>query len=240
MSERPSISFARMGVPSRGTVIVLSDDEARLGSHALACDPSGILKRAMEIAKYKGKTAAALEVLAPAGTAYDRLSVIGVGKGGDLGEETWRRIGGAAFAAAKGAEAVTLILDVDGVDPDADAAAWIAYGMVLRSYNFDRYKTKKAADDESGADKGSKVVIMCADPSGTKKAFARLEPVADGAMLARDLVNEPANILGPVEFADRAAELKELGVKVEILTEKEMKKAGLSLADSVVCGYAQA
>ena len=42
MSERPSISFARMGVPAKGTVIVLSDDEARLGSHALACDPSGV------------------------------------------------------------------------------------------------------------------------------------------------------------------------------------------------------
>src|SRR6185437_16420690 len=46
-------------------------------------------------------------------------------------------------------------------------------------------------------------------------------------LLARDLVNEPANILGPVEFAARAKELEALGVKVEILAEKEMKKLGM-------------
>ena len=46
-------------------------------------------------------------------------------------------------------------------------------------------------------------------------------------LLARDLVNEPANMLGPVEFAARAKELEALGVKVEILTEKEMKKLGM-------------
>jgi leucyl aminopeptidase len=51
--------------------------------------------------------------------------------------------------------------------------------------------------------------------------------VVDGALLARDLVNEPANVLGPVEFAARAGELAALGVKVEILTEKEMKKLGM-------------
>ena len=46
-------------------------------------------------------------------------------------------------------------------------------------------------------------------------------------MLARDLVNEPANTLGPVEFAAEAKALEKLGVKVEILDEKEMKKLGM-------------
>ncbi len=227
MSERPVISFARMDAPAKGTVIVLSDDEGRMGGAALACDPAGVVKRAMSVSSYKGKVAATLEILAPAGTEFDRIAVIGIGKGGELGEETWRRIGGAAYAAAKGAETVSFILDVEGVDPDAEVAGWIAYGMLLRSYSFDRYKTKKKDGDEEKRKKPSKITIMCADPAGTKKAFARLEPVADGAMLARDLVNEPANILGPVEFAERAAELEKLGVEIEILTEKEMKKLGM-------------
>ena len=49
-------------------------------------------------------------------------------------------------------------------------------------------------------------------------------------MLARDLVNEPANVLGPVEFAARAEELKALGVEVEVLTETEMRKLGMARA----------
>jgi len=45
--------------------------------------------------------------------------------------------------------------------------------------------------------------------------------------LARDLVNEPANVLFPTEFAARAKELTKLGVKVEVLGEKAMEKLGM-------------
>ena len=58
-------------------------------------------------------------------------------------------------------------------------------------------------------------------------------------LLARDLVNEPANVLGPVEFAARAKELEALGVKVEILTEKEMKKLGMGALLGVAQGSAR-
>jgi leucyl aminopeptidase len=51
--------------------------------------------------------------------------------------------------------------------------------------------------------------------------------VADGMFFARDLVNEPPNVLSPVEFARRAKGLTKLGVKVEVLGEAEMKKLGM-------------
>ena len=45
--------------------------------------------------------------------------------------------------------------------------------------------------------------IQCAKPDAAAKAFAARKAVAEGVFLARDLVNEPANMLGPVEFAER-------------------------------------
>ena len=60
--------------------------------------------------------------------------------------------------------------------------------------------------------------------------------VVDGVLMARDLVNEPANILGPVEFADQARQLEKLGVKVDVLGEKEMKKLGMGAALGVAQG----
>ena len=42
--------------------------------------------------------------------------------------------------------------------------------------------------------------------------------------LARDLVNEPANHLGPVELAARLRELESLGVGVKVLTEKDIQR----------------
>ena len=64
------------------------------------------------------------------------------------------------------------------------------------------------------------------DVAAAKKAHAGLDAVADGIFLARDLVNEPPNILYPAEFARRAKALSKLGLKVEMLGEAEMKKQG--------------
>ncbi|RVD33913.1 leucyl aminopeptidase, partial [Mesorhizobium sp. M8A.F.Ca.ET.023.02.2.1] len=124
------------------------------------------------------------------------------------------------------------VLDLAGASPDGKDAANLAAGILLRGYSFDKYKTRKDKDDGQGSGKADpkkpvKVTIHTADPVGAKKAFADAEAVIDGVLLARDLVNEPANVLGPVEFAARAKELEALGVKVEILAEKEMKKLGM-------------
>jgi leucyl aminopeptidase len=51
--------------------------------------------------------------------------------------------------------------------------------------------------------------------------------VGEGVLIARDLVNEPANVLYPEELAHRAARLKKLGVGVEILDPAQMRKLGM-------------
>jgi leucyl aminopeptidase len=52
--------------------------------------------------------------------------------------------------------------------------------------------------------------------------------VADGVDLARDLVNEPANVLFPEEFARRVGALRKTGVAVEVLNIAAMKKLGMN------------
>ena len=49
--------------------------------------------------------------------------------------------------------------------------------------------------------------------------------MAEGVAFARDLVNEPANALGPVEFADQLKGLSKLGVDVKVLGEPELRSA---------------
>jgi leucyl aminopeptidase len=53
------------------------------------------------------------------------------------------------------------------------------------------------------------------------------DAIAVGVINARDLVNEPPNVLFPVEFARRASQLKKLGVSVEVLDVKAMTKLGM-------------
>ncbi|HEY1875940.1 MAG TPA: leucyl aminopeptidase [Rhizomicrobium sp.] len=84
------------------------------------------------------------------------------------------------------------------------------------------------------------VRIVTPDPAAARKAHAGLAAVADGIFLARDLVNEPPNMLYPAEFARRAkSQLSRLGVKIEILGEAEMKKLGFGALLGVGQGSAR-
>jgi leucyl aminopeptidase len=103
-------------------------------------------------------------------------------------------------------------------------AAHIAFGAKLRSYRFDLYRTTKRDDEPTLA----AIAVATGAAQAAKKRWAELDAVADGIFLARDLVNEPANILFPEEFARRVAVLSKLGVKVERLGVPQMQKLGMN------------
>ena len=109
-----------------------------------------------------------------------------------------------------------MVLDLPGTTIAPDAVADMALGAQLRRYSFDRYKTKK---DDNGSKGAGRLVLSVADPAAVKKVYKAREGVQQG-VIARDLVNEPPNVLGPQEFAARAQALTKLGVEVEILDDK--------------------
>ena len=236
MSLKPSIAFAKFAAPRKGTVFVLSAEGEKLAGAAAACDPAGALPRAFEAAEFSGKFGAAVDVLAPQGIGLDRLVAIGAGKVSALDEHAWLRLGGTIAAALRNAAEATVVLDLPGVSAGGAEAAAVAAGILLRSYAFDKYKTRKDANGQQAQKKPAKISIQTSDPAGARKRFADTEAVIDGVLVARDLVNEPANMLGPMEFAARASALEALGVKVEILTEKEMRKLGMGALLGVAQG----
>jgi leucyl aminopeptidase len=234
MNSRPSIAFAKFAAPelagtNKGSVFVLAPDDGGLSDTAKAFDPAKSLDRAFPVADFTGKFASLVEVLAPEGTSLDRLVAVGTGKVSGLDDYAWLKLGGTIAASLRKAAEVAVVLDLPGASVGGRQAASVAAGILLRSYSFDKYKTKKDNGDDKKSEpkKPVKVTIHTTDPAAAKKAFADEVAVIDGVLLARDLVNEPANVLGPVEFAARVSELEALGVTVEILAEKEMKKLGM-------------
>ncbi len=236
MSLKPSIAFAKFAAPRKGTVFVLSAEGEKLAGAAAACDPAGALPRAFEAAEFSGKFGAAVDVLTPQGIGLDRLVAIGAGKVSALDEHAWLRLGGTIAAALRNAAEATVVLDLPAVSAGGAEAAAVAAGILLRSYAFDKYKTRKDANGQQAQKKPAKISIQTSDPAGARKRFADTEAVIDGVLVARDLVNEPANMLGPMEFAARASALEALGVKVEVLTEKEMRKLGMGALLGVAQG----
>jgi leucyl aminopeptidase len=222
MSMSIEISFSKSAKVTGGLVVALGSSNQPVPAVVRSVDPGGQLDKAVKVAGFSGKLCSTADVIAPVDAAADRIALVGAGEPGKLSAHEWMRIGGKVFTQIRKTEKVTILLgDADAVS--AEAAADMALGLLMRAYSFDLYKTKKKDDDDTGTRKCT-VIFQHEDAAACKKAFASRQAVADGVKLARDLVNEPANVLGPVEFAARAKELEALGMEVEILTEKEMKK----------------
>ncbi|PTM98809.1 leucyl aminopeptidase [Mycoplana dimorpha] len=235
MAQKFDVSFVNAPKSLGGVAVVLQVPDG-IGAPAEA-DPASVVARAAEAGRFKGKALKSLDIVAPHGSPFERILLLGLGAPDKITAHDWLKAGGAAAAKIRDAETVTVYLDAAGLEPSGQAAADFALGMLLGAYRFDVYKTKKEEDDAgTNARKATRVAIVTAAANEAKKAYAQGEAVADGVLLARDLVNEPANVLGPVEFAEKAKDLEKLGVEVEILTEREMKKLGMAALLGVAQG----
>ncbi|WP_183897534.1 leucyl aminopeptidase [Rhizobium skierniewicense] len=235
MSAKFDISFANSASLENASAVLLQVSGENAPAGQAQVDPAGVLVKAAKVSGFAAKAMSVLDVLAPQGSEADRIVVIGLGKPAKLTAHDWLRAGGTAAAQFKKAEKVVIHLDAMGIEVDGKAAADFALGLLLRAYSFDTYKTKKKSDDDK-TPKSVDVTIVTAVHDDAKKAFETAEAEAQGVILARDLVNLPPNVLGPVEFAEKAEELKKLGVEVEILGEKEMKKLGMGALLGVAQG----
>jgi len=245
----PEIVFASREDQPSGTVIVTARENAQLAPTAAQLDKSaaGAITRACGIAKFKGKAKTALSLLAPAGLdSIERLMVVGLGGIDETPGQAWIDLGG--FIRGKidaGVEEAELWLEAsDDTTFAGEHASAVALGVLLRGYEFTKYKTKKKKeDDEDGEDpkKNSlaRLVIHCDAPSVADAAFAPMRAVAEGVYLARDLVNEPPNALGPEEFTARVGELVAYGVEVDVLDEDRMRELGMGALLAVGQGSAR-
>ena len=276
MSESIKIDFTALAgaanAPLRrggaGTVVVFAAPGPVFGEATrayLGSDGEALVARAAAAAKFKGKLGAALDIVAPAGLAVDRLIVVGVGSdkpesngdkpADDVSQESKRKddtgkdekakpfsmtnLGGTVAGKIGRGTRALVVLDVprETAGGAAEAAADLVLGLRLRDYRFDAYKTRKKKDeDEDGA---TKVTIAVADVAAVETAAAARGAIADGVLTARSLVNEPPNVLYPESFAERAKALQSLGLEVEILDVPAMEKLGMGAILGVSQGSAR-
>jgi leucyl aminopeptidase len=239
MPDAVKVGFVPLSTAPRGVLVAFCDDTLKFGAATRkALGPvANLVKRAAATNQFKGKSGSTLDILEPEGIKIQRLLVIGTGKSSDLKEKNFLKFGGVlAGKLNSGSEAVTIMAELpDGVMEPGQAAA-IASGVRLRAYRFDRYKTKKK--DEDGGLR-AQVSLAVDDVATARKMFAGTGHVVDGVVLARELVNEPPNVLYPEEFARRAARLRKLGVIVEVLDVKAMTKLGMGALLGVAQGSAR-
>ncbi|MCU0818762.1 MAG: leucyl aminopeptidase [Beijerinckiaceae bacterium] len=228
MAQSPTITFVPMDQKPAGPVLGLFADSAGIPANVAVLigeAPATRLAAAMKAEEFKGKGGSSLSLPAEPGFGNEATHVVLIGLDGDDDSPAPNavRLGGQTFPKLPKGRNASLVLVGPKAPFTPEEAADFALGMKLAAYKFDLYFTKKKEDNGAPAS----ILLHVADPVAARRAMKSREAVYNGVALARDLVNEPPNVLTPVEFASRAEKLEKLGVEIEILDEKAMKKLGM-------------
>jgi leucyl aminopeptidase len=236
------IVFSKPELPASGIFVVAVMKNRKLSPSARAMDKKmkGALRQAMAQSRFTGSRSQSLDLILPAGTGLDRLVLVGVGKAAELDAKGLQGVGGRLYATLGGKGFAAARVAVDALEgcpvKPAVMAAEMALGARLRSYRFDKYRTK---EKDSQKPTLRTIRFLVSGQARARALYDIQDKVADGVFFTRDLVSEPANIIYPETLANQARSLTRLGVEVEVLGEKRMQKLGMGALLGVGQGSAR-
>ena len=211
--------------------------EARLSPAIQALDGAldGLLSRVLAAETFDGKAGQSSHVYTNGRLAAPRVLVVGLGPKKEASAEAVRRAAahGARRARDLGAVSAAMFLPGEGV-PARQRAQAAAEGAILGAYRFDKYLKEK-----DGKALGAVAVV---EPDRRQQALAREgvrlgEIWAQATCAARDLVNEPANLVTPTYLAGRAEEIARAGrLKVRVLERDDCATLGMGAFVGVARG----
>jgi len=188
---------------------------------------------ALDRQRFEGEGASVSEQFVSENGTVRRLLVVGVGNGNARGE-TAEKLGGTAAARLQTSGEKTAVIDLSTVNYDADTAARVALGAALRSWRYDRYRTKLKDNQKPTLEE---VIIVGGGAGAAQRYEQRWAPVVEGVALTRELVTEPANIVYPETFVERVrASIEGTGIKVDVLDRAAMEKLGMGALLGVAQG----
>jgi leucyl aminopeptidase len=204
---------------------------------------AGAVDRALTSREIQGKPYELFLTPVLRGWRATRVALIGTGRASDLNLERIRRVATAAAVAAR-QRYVARIAFVHRLPSQpqavhletAEAVQAITEGLMLAAFSGDRYKSQ----DRGGPAPEQMLVVASGGTAALERAVERGCILGESSNMARDLCNEPANILTPSVFAERGAAIaREAGLTVEILDEDEIARLRMGLLLGVSRGSAE-
>ena len=222
------ILFKKTEISSDGILIVGVYENITLSKTAKKIDEvmKGGVTRSLKRNGFYGKFGETYCFTALNTLPVKRLLCVGLGKKEPLSDLAAKKIG--AFAAnavlTEGESAVAFAID------DLPAAPF-GFGAKIASYRFTKYKTeiKKPVTVKE-------FFILTEQAQTAQSRYDAYFALAKGIHTARDLVNEPANVMTPEAFAKRADELQKYGLQTEIYNEKQLRDKGFNMMLGVAQG----
>src|SRR6185503_18327589 len=176
-----------------GSWVVAASEGRALTPAAVKADKAsgGAVRRALKFSRFAGKSGEMLGVLAPERVGASRILLVGLGKPASMDVKGLEVIGAQILARLEsaGEKSATLEIEVPkGAKlKSGDAAAHLAFGARLRSYSFEKYRTRNLDEYKRHLET---LRLATSDAAAAREAWQGLDAVANGVLFARDLVNE--------------------------------------------------
>lgn len=189
----------------------------------------GRLTQVMKSNHFKGKLGEILEITGFSEISANRILLVGLGEKDKLTEFSLQSAGGAVMnhvmrTLDESYEFLVEGIESSGLNSDR-CAVCLAAGGVLKSWRFDKYKTKTPTEQLPHI---GGLYFVVPNPEDAQDLFDMESRVIDGVFKTRELVSEPPNVLYPQTMAEKALELKKLGLEVEVFGEKALRKLGMN------------
>jgi leucyl aminopeptidase len=216
------------GFNKQSTVVVLKiEDDKQNISGVNIIDPQGQIEKECQIEQFKGKKGSVLKIVYPEGNLFSRLLVVGLGKY-SKNNNFWMKAGGTTFSALKNVKEAVVVIDFEKNSFSSKQIMDFVLGMLLKSYTFNRYRTTLKKDSFQTDNHLLSVIVVTKEAAACQNKIHYVESIAQGSNVARDLVNEPANVLDTDEFVTRIKKLEKIGVEIEVLDKKKMSQLGMN------------
>ena len=217
-------------------LIYKTGDEVALSQSASILDEGtdGLLSETFERNKFKGKFLDSFFITSNNLPCHDALFIC-VSDPTKLTDDKLEKVGGAVYSklVERGTQGRVLFFVDKEIEPSITN---IAFGMQLKEYKFDKYFTKK---DKQETDFEVDICQQDADLTVVENNYADKMAMVEGIEFAKNLISEPSNVLYPKAYADRVKELEDLGFKIKVYGEKELKKMGAEALLAVGQGSAR-
>lgn len=227
-------------------VVQVAEGSRRLSGHAAEADDAtrGTISAMLAAGHISGKSGEVTVIPTPGRRPRaDRVIVVGVGRRDDFSLDGMRtRVGNAARRLRElnaGSVAVSTQLPASLLEPEAAGQA-LAEGLTLGLYRFDRHHTKASDRPEHVLGDVTLVEPTARRASAIERGVVAGQAVAAGTAVARDLENEPANLMTPTVMAQRAQQIAtEAGLECRIIERAEAERLGMGSYLSVSNGSVQ-